>query len=201
MYLYLEGLKRFQNVDPEDPISWFQIAGKRTHVCCAFSNVLGIHGLPYQRWPTYEKEIKETGSGTGFCTHSSILFLTWHRPYLALFEVCPTPCPNIVSLTSYSRCYTHMCRLLQRALTISIQKRRPTYLRRSSSVSHTGTGQRKTYSPFPRKLLMRLIVDLGDHLPRTPYPGPKEITTRYSKLLCRQSPSKESARTTFDRSR
>lgn len=23
----------------------------------------------------------------GFCTHSSILFLTWHRPYLALFEV------------------------------------------------------------------------------------------------------------------
>lgn len=23
----------------------------------------------------------------GFCTHSSIIFLTWHRPYLALFEV------------------------------------------------------------------------------------------------------------------
>lgn len=23
----------------------------------------------------------------GFCTHSSILFLTWHRPYLAIFEV------------------------------------------------------------------------------------------------------------------
>jgi tyrosinase len=25
---------------------------------------------------------------TGYCTHSSILFPTWHRAYLALFEVC-----------------------------------------------------------------------------------------------------------------
>ena len=24
----------------------------------------------------------------GFCTHTSIIFLTWHRPYLALYEVC-----------------------------------------------------------------------------------------------------------------
>ncbi len=23
----------------------------------------------------------------GYCTHSSVLFATWHRPYLALFEV------------------------------------------------------------------------------------------------------------------
>ena len=24
----------------------------------------------------------------GYCTHGSILFPTWHRPYLSLFEVC-----------------------------------------------------------------------------------------------------------------
>lgn len=24
----------------------------------------------------------------GYCTHASILFPTWHRPYIALYEVC-----------------------------------------------------------------------------------------------------------------
>ena len=52
----------------------------------------GIHGLPYERWPNQEwnndipKKPIQPWFG-GFCTHSSILFLTWHRPYLALFEV------------------------------------------------------------------------------------------------------------------
>lgn len=36
---------------------------------------------------------------TGYCTHSSILFPTWHRPYLALFEVSPlvpvSPCCEV----------------------------------------------------------------------------------------------------------
>ena len=27
------------------------------------------------------------GSGGGYCTHTSNLFLPWHRPYLALYEV------------------------------------------------------------------------------------------------------------------
>lgn len=28
---------------------------------------------------------------SGYCTHSSVLFPTWHRPYLALFEVHSRP--------------------------------------------------------------------------------------------------------------
>jgi len=76
MYLYLEGLAKFQSADIDDPLSYFQIAG--------------IHGLPYTTWPNKEwnKDITETRKDgfKGFCTHTSILFLTWHRPYLSLFE-------------------------------------------------------------------------------------------------------------------
>ncbi|GKT56388.1 tyrosinase precursor [Colletotrichum tofieldiae] len=76
--LYLLGLERFQNsVDEELPLSYFEIA------------VLGIHGLPYKKWPDRtwnNKMVRVENRFGGFCTHSSILFLTWHRPYLALFE-------------------------------------------------------------------------------------------------------------------
>ncbi|KAL8790996.1 MAG: hypothetical protein Q9195_006070 [Heterodermia aff. obscurata] len=80
-YLYIEGLKRFQDphiAKPSDPLSFYQIA-------C-------IHGLPYTTWPDEEWNTSiqgrplEDGAFGGFCTHSSILFLTWHRPYLALYE-------------------------------------------------------------------------------------------------------------------
>ncbi|GKU23060.1 unnamed protein product [Fusarium langsethiae] len=71
--LYLIGLWQFQQVPIEDQLSYFQIAG--------------IHGRPYQAWPTGDKNLKDLQKqADGFCTHSSILFLTWHRPYLALFE-------------------------------------------------------------------------------------------------------------------
>lgn len=53
--------------------------------------------MPFQAWPLEENGVKPSnddmrsrtsdGAGGGFCTHSSILFLTWHRPYIALFEV------------------------------------------------------------------------------------------------------------------
>ena len=51
--------------------------------------ISGIHGRPYQTWPQGNDEIPERpgkGGFRGFCTHTSILFLTWHRPYLSLFE-------------------------------------------------------------------------------------------------------------------
>ncbi|ENH75899.1 Tyrosinase [Fusarium oxysporum f. sp. cubense race 1] len=71
--LYLVGLWQFQQVSEEDQLSYFQIAG--------------IHGRPYQSWPLGDKNLESLRQQkAGFCTHSSILFLTWHRPYLALFE-------------------------------------------------------------------------------------------------------------------
>ena len=46
----------------------------------------GIHGRPFKEWNGV-KGLKTFNFG-GYCTHSSVLFVPWHRPYLALFEVC-----------------------------------------------------------------------------------------------------------------
>lgn len=45
---------------------------------------LGIHGRPYQTFDGVEPTFGN--SQNGYCTHVSILFPTWHRPYLALYE-------------------------------------------------------------------------------------------------------------------
>ncbi|PWW80406.1 Di-copper centre-containing protein [Tuber magnatum] len=66
--LYILGLQRMQSLPKTDRLSWFQIAG--------------IHGRPYTAWDS----VRGNGNASGYCTHSSILFLTWHRPYLALYE-------------------------------------------------------------------------------------------------------------------
>ncbi|KAK1776843.1 tyrosinase [Copromyces sp. CBS 386.78] len=68
--LYILGLSLMQFTDQSSPVSWYGITG--------------IHGIPHQTWggvtPTPGNE------ETGYCTHSSILFPTWHRPYLVLYE-------------------------------------------------------------------------------------------------------------------
>ena len=46
------------------------------------TRVQGIHGRPYIPWDGVQGDNNE-----GYCTHTSILFPTWHRPYLGLFEV------------------------------------------------------------------------------------------------------------------
>ncbi|KAI9855691.1 MAG: hypothetical protein M1824_005924, partial [Vezdaea acicularis] len=65
--LYIQALQKFEADDQSDFLSYYEIAG--------------IHGRPYKAWDgvggSYE---------TGYCTHSSIIFPPWHRPYLALYE-------------------------------------------------------------------------------------------------------------------
>ena len=68
--IYLLALQKFQSMDSSDPMSWFQIAG--------------IHGQPYVTWDGVDQCSNCTASG--YCTHSSTLFPTWHRGYMALFE-------------------------------------------------------------------------------------------------------------------
>ncbi|KAH8770537.1 hypothetical protein BGZ57DRAFT_437429 [Hyaloscypha finlandica] len=68
--LYIQALTAFQNMDENDQLSYFQIAG--------------IHGRPYIPWNGVSG-VPGSGWG-GYCTHGSVLFLTWHRPYLALYE-------------------------------------------------------------------------------------------------------------------
>ncbi|KAH9988364.1 common central domain of tyrosinase-domain-containing protein [Russula vinacea] len=47
----------------------------------------GIHGLPYVQWEGSGGTSPVHGSQWGgYCTHGSVLFPTWHRPYVALYE-------------------------------------------------------------------------------------------------------------------
>lgn len=68
--LYLLALDRLQNVNQTELLSWYQLCG--------------IHGRPYVAWDNVQATPGDEQSG--YCTHSSILFPTWHRPYLALYE-------------------------------------------------------------------------------------------------------------------
>lgn len=54
---------------------------------CVSSVFSGIHGVPFEPWGGVEFTAGNFQSG--FCTHESILFPTWHRAYMALYEVCP----------------------------------------------------------------------------------------------------------------
>lgn len=96
--LFILALSMFQYVSQDDPTSWYQIAGRFppsiTHPNRWSHDVnvyhcgllcLGIHGVPYDSWNGVEAAAGANQSG--YCPHSSVLFPTWHRPYLALFEV------------------------------------------------------------------------------------------------------------------
>ncbi|EGZ76806.1 tyrosinase precursor [Neurospora tetrasperma FGSC 2509] len=74
--LYLLGLRDFQGLDEAKLDSYYQVAG--------------IHGMPFKPWAGVPSDTDWSQPGSsgfgGYCTHSSILFITWHRPYLALYE-------------------------------------------------------------------------------------------------------------------
>ncbi|EGR46236.1 uncharacterized protein TRIREDRAFT_50793, partial [Trichoderma reesei QM6a] len=68
--LYILALSMFQSVNQDDPLSYYQVAG--------------IHGVPFVTWNGVGPAAG--ASQSGYCPHSSVLFPTWHRPYLALYE-------------------------------------------------------------------------------------------------------------------
>ncbi|KAE8445423.1 hypothetical protein EG329_013436 [Mollisiaceae sp. DMI_Dod_QoI] len=68
--LYLLGLDAFKKLDEKSDLSYYGIAG--------------IHGRPYRPWGGVQGD--NPSGWQGYCTHTSILFAPWHRPYLALFE-------------------------------------------------------------------------------------------------------------------
>jgi len=68
----VQALGRMMQMNQNETLSWFQIGG--------------IHGLPYTAWDSSSSLSGGKFSNTGYCTHSSVLFPTWHRPYVALFE-------------------------------------------------------------------------------------------------------------------
>ena len=67
-------------MDQDELLSFFQIGG--------------IHGYPYIPWDesTASKKVAEDEDRWGgYCTHGSTLFPTWHRPYIAAYEVRDQP--------------------------------------------------------------------------------------------------------------
>ncbi|KAK7036243.1 tyrosinase [Favolaschia claudopus] len=70
--LYIQALQKIFSENQPDVASFFSIAG--------------IHGLPYQEWDGSGNKPVDTAGWEGYCTHGNVLFPTWHRPYMALYE-------------------------------------------------------------------------------------------------------------------
>ncbi|KAI4259586.1 MAG: hypothetical protein LQ352_000654 [Teloschistes flavicans] len=65
--LYLLGLNQMQQMDQSDVRSYYQLSA--------------IHGRPFTPWDGVPL-VQELG----YCSHTSNLFATWHRPYVLAFE-------------------------------------------------------------------------------------------------------------------
>ena len=69
--MLLLALQRIQGVSENDDLSYYQISG--------------IHGYPYVPWQE-DPGFVPANQNRGYCSHSSSIFTTWHRPYLVLLE-------------------------------------------------------------------------------------------------------------------
>jgi len=71
--LFIRAFLRMQSTEEMDDKSFFAVAG--------------IHGQPYAAWNGASGSFTQGKWGFGgYCTHGSVLFPTWHRPYLLLLE-------------------------------------------------------------------------------------------------------------------
>lgn len=77
--IYLLALEALQKTSQSNKLSYYQI--------------MGIHGVPFKSWDSVQRS---SNGGGGYCTHSSNLFPTWHRPYVALYEVRPSTTLTVI---------------------------------------------------------------------------------------------------------
>jgi hypothetical protein len=68
--LFILALRQLQSTNQSSPLSFFQIAG--------------IHGYPQLPWDGVQGNPFQPA---GYCMHFCPAFSTWHRPYMALYEV------------------------------------------------------------------------------------------------------------------
>ncbi|KAK1989511.1 hypothetical protein LZ30DRAFT_788407 [Colletotrichum cereale] len=76
--LFLLASSMLQYTNQEEELSWYKIAG--------------IHGVPFVPWNGVPGVVG--GENRGYCTHMSVLFPSWHRPYLALYELIASWFPD-----------------------------------------------------------------------------------------------------------
>ncbi|KAI1373531.1 common central domain of tyrosinase-domain-containing protein [Hypoxylon crocopeplum] len=69
--LFVLALEAFKSLSVDQKLSYFQVCG--------------IHGYPGTPWDDADPPSEENPFG-GYCSHNSLTFPTWHRPYLLLFE-------------------------------------------------------------------------------------------------------------------
>jgi hypothetical protein len=107
----------------------------------------GIHGLPYVEWEGAGGANPVKGSQWGgYCTHGCVLFPTWHRPYVALYEVSSPSYAFRTSLSHFmlisiilsSKCCS---RTLSRLQTLTRWIHRVGLPRPRTCERHTGTGR------------------------------------------------------------
>ncbi|KAJ7022230.1 photo-regulated tyrosinase [Mycena alexandri] len=55
-------------------------------VLTSYFQLAAIHGYPFMSWNNSGATVNDDAVFWGYCTHGTILFPTWHRPYMALFE-------------------------------------------------------------------------------------------------------------------
>ncbi|CCO34801.1 hypothetical protein RSOLAG1IB_10331 [Rhizoctonia solani AG-1 IB] len=70
-------------------LAWKEIRKPEYQPAAAqFSQIGGIHGMPYTRWMGDPDQAPQSDRGIwlGYCNHASIMFPNWHRPYLMLLE-------------------------------------------------------------------------------------------------------------------
>ncbi|KAF7375353.1 Photo-regulated tyrosinase [Mycena sanguinolenta] len=70
--LFVQALDEIYQEDQGTLKSYFQLAA--------------IHGLPFRSWNNSGTTQDGNSAFGGYCTHGTVLFPTWHRPYVALFE-------------------------------------------------------------------------------------------------------------------
>ncbi|KAF9069697.1 tyrosinase [Rhodocollybia butyracea] len=64
----------------------FIYSGKSQDEVDSFFQIGGIHGLPYIPWDGSGSKPVDSDAWEGYCTHGSVLFPTFHRPYVLLIE-------------------------------------------------------------------------------------------------------------------
>ena len=84
--LYILAMQQIMQKDQLDFASYYQISGKSMQILFSIVKLIvfsGIHGYPHISWDNAVGQY----SNNGYCPHGSVLFPTWHRTYMVLFEV------------------------------------------------------------------------------------------------------------------
>jgi tyrosinase len=70
--LFVQALRQWQQESQSSPSSFYGVAS--------------IHGVPNQNYNNVGQCLFGCGDADGYCTHNSVLFPSWHRAYVAMWE-------------------------------------------------------------------------------------------------------------------